>query len=233
MTDPTRIQIKFVSPDGTSQDGPSFDLPDPAVAAAALASKHAEIASWRELADADITAAGKHLIGMIRRCDPSTREMLRAIHAAGRSKAAYELLADPNDLDAKARSAFLAVWTESGHHIRREVADDIVLLDALRCLLPGYAGPSIQLFRGETWNDFSYQTYGMCWTSSREVGEGFARGWNAANPGGGVLIETLAPPSAILAKSSTTGVCGWESEYIVDRRRLNDIHQLARFPEIS
>jgi hypothetical protein len=49
--------------------------------------------------------------------------------------------------------------------------------------------------------------------------------------GGGVLIETSAPTDAIISRAATTGVCGWEFEYVVDRRRLGEIRQLIRFPE--
>jgi hypothetical protein len=172
----------------------------------------------------------KYLIKMIRDCDPSTRQMLQALHQEGRSKAAFARLGDVKNLSKKARTAFLSIWIECAHHIRWEVADDIVLLDALRRLLPPYQGPALVLHRGETWREFSVQSYGMCWTSSRESAETFARAWNAEYPDGGVLIETAAPTDAIIAQAPTSGVCDWEQQYVVDRRRLNEVHQLTRYP---
>jgi len=232
MTTPTRIQIKIVSPDGTSIDGPSFDLPDPEVAAAEQARKEAEIRSWRQLARTDITAATRLLVEMIRRRSPDTRKMLKALNDEGRSTAAFATLADMKNFSGKAQKAFLSIWTECGHHIRREVAHDVVLLDALRRLLPAYDGPKVRLYRGEPWKDFSVQHHGICWSSDRQAATIYARGLNAMPGGGGVLIETIAPTDAIISQAATTGVCGWEFEYVVDRRRLEEIHVLAKFPEV-
>jgi len=94
-----------------------------------------------ELARADLAAVAiKRLIKMICGCDPATREMLKALHEEGRSKATFQFLADVKNFSDKARAAFRAIWTECGHRIRREVGDDVVLLDALGRVLPVYSG---------------------------------------------------------------------------------------------
>jgi hypothetical protein len=231
MTGPHRVSIKLISPDGTSQDGPSFNLPDPDVAAAEHVRRKAEIESWRQLASTDIAAATKRLIELIRRCSPDTRQMLKAIHDE-RQSTAFAMLADVKNFSGKAQTAFLSIWIECGHHIRREVADDVVLLDALRRLLPAYDGLNVRLFRGEPWKDYSVQRHGICWSSDRAAAEVYARGLNAMAEGGGVLIETVALADAIISRAATTGVCGWEFEYVVDRRRLAEIRSLERFPEV-
>jgi hypothetical protein len=231
MTGLNRISIKLISPDGTSQDGPTYDLPDPAVAAAEHERQQAQYQYVKELARTDIAAVTKYLIELIRNCSPAIRETLRAIHEEERSTHACAARADVKNFSRKAQTSFLSLWVECGHHIRREVADDVVLLDALRRLLPAYDGPSACLFRGEPWKDYSVQRHGICWSSDREAAEIYARGLNAMAGGGGVLIETTAPADAIISRAATTGVCGWEFEYVVDRRRLGEIRQLACFPE--
>jgi hypothetical protein len=231
VTTPKRIQITIVSPDGTSRDEPSFDLPDPEGAAEEHAREEAEITSWGQMARADVAAATRLLVEMIRCCSPETRKMLKALHSEGRSTAAFATLADIKNFSGKAQAAFLSIWIECGHHIRREVADDVVLLDALRRLLPAYEGPAVRLYRGEPWKDFSVRHHGMCWSADQDAAAVYARGLNAMEEGGGVLIETLAPVDAIISKATTTGVCGWEFEYVIDRRRLNEVRQLARFPQ--
>jgi hypothetical protein len=176
--------------------------------------KSSAVTDLAELAQADLIVAIKRLIKMIRSCDPATRQMLKALHAEGRSKAAFQFLADVKTFSDKARIALLAIWTECGHHIRHEVADDVVVLDALRRLLPAYDGPSVCLFRGEPWKDYSVQHHGICWSSDREAAELYARGLNAMTGRGGVLIETSGPADAIISRAERTGVCGWEFEYM-------------------
>src|SRR5260370_33719107 len=113
---------------------------------------------------------------MIRSCDPATRQLLKALQVERRSKAAFQFLADFKNFSDKAQIAFLAIWTEYGHHIRREVADDVVVLDALRRLLPAYDGPDVCLCRGEPCKDYSVQHHGICWSSDRQAAEIYARG---------------------------------------------------------
>jgi hypothetical protein len=183
------------------------------------------------VARADLTVAIKYLIKMIRNGDPATRQMLKALHEEGRSKAVFQFLADVQNFGDKARFAFRAMWTECGHRIRREVGDDVVLLDALRRVLPVYSGASVHLYRGETWTDFCSQSHGMSWSTDEGIAKMFARGRNALDPGGGVLIESTASPDAIISgPSGGPGVAAEEFEYVIDRRRLKQVRQLAKFP---
>jgi hypothetical protein len=188
--------------------------------------------NMEEIARAELTVTIKYLIKMIRTGDPATRQMLMALQEVGRSKTAFQFLADvKRDFSDKARTTFHVMWTECGHRIRREVGDDVVLLDALRRVLPVYSGTSVHLYRGETWVDFSRQRHGMSWSNDINIARMFARGRNALDPGGGVLIESIAPPDAIISgPSGGPGAAAEEFEYVVDRRRLNEVRQLAKFP---
>ena len=78
----------------------------------------------------------------------------------------------------------------------RILADDVVLLDALRRVLPVYSGTSVHLYRGETWADFSRQNHGMSWSRDIDIARMFARGRNALETEGGVPIESVVPPDA-------------------------------------
>jgi hypothetical protein len=226
MTAPTRTTRTIINRNGTVIVGPTIEVP---VSGIGLARSLSTV-DLAEIARADLAVAIKRLIKMIRICDPATRQMLKALHEEGRSKAAFQFLADVKHFSDKARAAFLAIWTECGHHIRREVADDVVAGCSATSTSP-YSGPSVRLYRGEPWKDFSVQRHGICWSSDQEAATIYARGLNAMAGGGGLLIETLAPTDAIIFKAATTGVCGWEFEYVVDRRRLVEIHQLFQFPE--
>jgi hypothetical protein len=48
------------------------------------------------------------------------------------------------------RKAFLGTWLHWGDDLRSEVNNDLVLLGALRVLLPPYDGPGLTLYRGDS-----------------------------------------------------------------------------------
>ncbi len=74
--------------------------------------------------------------------------------------------------DGSARARFfLRFWLRNGDAIRNEASDDLIVLDALRVLLPAYEGGEVTLFRGETSSNLERRTYGMSWTPSRELAE--------------------------------------------------------------
>src|SRR5437868_2477403 len=64
---------------------------------------------------------------------------------------------------------FHRLWTVKGHRIREELADDALLFDALRVLLPSYDGPDLLLYRGESAARHAQRAYGAAWTGRREV----------------------------------------------------------------
>jgi hypothetical protein len=158
---------------------------------------------------------------------------VKALDEDGRSKATFQLLAEIRSFSDEDRAAFHAIWTVRGHRIRREIGDDFLLLDALWRVLPAYAGESVHLYRGEAWSDFSIRRHGMSWSIDIDIARMFARGRNALAPGGGVLIESMVPADAIISgPPGGQGVAAEEFEYVVDRRKLTEMRELAKFPPI-
>lgn len=68
------------------------------------------------------------------------------------------------------------MWTERGHRIRTQVADDHALLDALRVLLPAYNGEGLTLYQGESIDRWRRQDYGSAWTRDAATTRMFAEG---------------------------------------------------------
>ncbi len=145
------------------------------------------------------------------------------------------------------RSAFLDIWIES-KMLPLHVGNHRVLSDAMRILLPSYNGPPVRLFRGTGALGRRRRIYGLSWSADAAVAERFAlerRQW----PGGSVLLETLAPPEAIicqvnyppsytqdeiedLRRECPDGIIvdyHQEMEYVVDRRHLNGVHVVRRY----
>jgi hypothetical protein len=128
------------------------------------------------------------------------------------------------------RSAFHLLWTERGHRLRELLNDDLLLIGAARRLLPSYTGPSLTLYRGEAALRRKHRRYGFAWSAQRATAEMFGRGLNAMFEGGGVVLMTEAPPRAIVAGPSAHSAYLDEDEYTVDRRLLNRVVVLARYP---
>jgi len=132
------------------------------------------------------------------------------------------------------RGRLLDLWLDSGDRVRNEVNDDLLLIRALRAMLPRYNGPAVKLYRGETFWNRRRRTYGIAWTTSAEVARDFAnerarRGCR----GGSVLIETLASPAAVICAPAFVNGRYGEREYLVDRRRLRSVTVLERFEQCS
>ncbi len=128
---------------------------------------------------------------------------------------------------------FHTLWTERGHRIREQVLDDDLLRDALRILLPVYVGTDLTLYRGENIDRWRTQAYGFAWTEEIDIARMFARGLNAWDGQGGVLLSTDAPTEAIIAGPSKHSIYLGEHEYVVDWRQLREITSLERFPRIK
>ena len=126
---------------------------------------------------------------------------------------------------------FHTLWTERGHRIREQVSNDPLVIGALRVLLPVYCGEPLQLYRGENRIRWYNAEIGLAWTTKKSVAEMFARGLNAFH-GGGVLLSTVAPVSAIIAGPGRHSIYLGEFEYIVDRQFLFEIDCCAVFPEV-
>ena len=126
---------------------------------------------------------------------------------------------------------FLQKWIRDGDAIRDEFRKDRFLLPVLRTLLPPYEGPAVRLYRGDSAFNRRRRSYGMSWSAHREVAERFALGIWRTFKGGSVLLETVAPPEAIICAVHLHDDNFKEAEYLVDRRRLPLVKVLARFSE--
>ena len=126
---------------------------------------------------------------------------------------------------------FHSLWTVMGHRIREQVLDDDLLRDALRILLPVYAGPGLELYRGESVDRWRTQAYGFAWTDKIDIARMFAGGLNAGYGQGGVLLSTDAPTEAIMAGPNKHSISLGENEYVVDWRQLREITPLECFPQ--
>lgn len=120
-----------------------------------------------------------------------------------------------------------ALWVPHGDAVRTEVNDDLLLADALRVLLPSYRGAPIRLWRGESLGNRRRRTYGLSWSRDAVVAESFATGARRLYTGGSVLLETVAPPEAVIC--SVPSRTSREQEVLIDRRRLQTVRVLARY----
>jgi len=125
---------------------------------------------------------------------------------------------------------FLGRWIEDGE--LRDGSRDLDLLDAMRAMLPPYHGPSQRLYRGEGASNRRRRTYGPSWSLSREIAEDFAKA-AAFYYQGGVVLEAMVPPEAIIASPHLVSNHFGEDEYLVDRRCLGRVAVIARYPPLA
>lgn len=130
------------------------------------------------------------------------------------------------------REQFLQSWVVCGDAIRNDCQGDLDLTKGLRCLLPVYSGSGMTLYRGDGFESRRTRRYGMSWTSDKEVARDFAQGKARLCIGGGVLLETVAPPEAIICAPALLNNGYEEDEYIVDRRFLGGVRVIERYPEV-
>ncbi len=177
-------------------------------------------------------AGVKALVQAVQESDAQEfRKTLSAyIHDGDILQSAFRRIARLSPPPRKFQRAIVHLMNEHGDLLRQEVGNDLVLCDALRVLLPPYKGSrSLRLYRGERAINRKRRTYGLAWSRSREVAECFAQGsLQRTCDGGTVLLETNAPPRAIIGS-----IDSWrnEDEVIVDRRYLDRVRVLARYPQ--
>jgi hypothetical protein len=132
------------------------------------------------------------------------------------------------------RERLLLLWLANGDSIRGAVSDDLLLIKALRAMLPVYTGPAVKLYRGETFWNRRRRTYGIAWRATAEIARDFAADpIHRTTKGGTVLIETVAPANAIICAPAHVNNRYGEQEYLVDRRRLRSVKVIERFAECS
>lgn len=125
------------------------------------------------------------------------------------------------ELSIQVKRFFLEVWVRHGDHLRQEAYGDLLLTRALRRLLPPYRGRDRTLFRGELFNNRARRTYGLAWSSHREVAVAYAEDRMRRNASGGtVLIRAEVPAAAIITKIPRGHDRYGENEFLVDRTGL-------------
>lgn len=156
-------------------------------------------------------------------------QALRSVEMTGSWRRAFEAC---RELSAPAsfRKWFLGLWQSDGDSLRTEVGDDLVLIDALRAMLPKYRGSALTIYRGDSWENRRRRTYGLSWSTERPVGDVFARDRRSKYVCGTVLLTAEAPPEAVLClTASHSRQFREECEVLVDRRRLSRVRVLARY----
>jgi hypothetical protein len=126
---------------------------------------------------------------------------------------------------------FLSVWIEN-KSIARHFESDLPVVKALRKIFPPYTGEPVHLYRGEFHRAWKRRTYGIAWTADPEIAEKFATDTRQCSLGGSLIIETIAPPEAIIANMDAVGDYYSEREYLVDRRKLEKVRVYRRFPQL-
>ncbi|MEZ0253482.1 MAG: hypothetical protein ACAH20_21415 [Methylobacteriaceae bacterium] len=131
------------------------------------------------------------------------------------------------------RAEFHVTIKTAGDGLRQELRRDLDLMKALRLLLPPHQGSETIVFRGDSAFNRRRRTYGLSWTTERDVADSFAQGeWRNCD-GGSVLLQAVAPPAAILWTCPAEDDLYGEAEVMVDRRYLRDIRVLQRFSQAS
>ena len=116
------------------------------------------------------------------------------------------------------RALFARCWVRYGDGCRKDVNDDLLVLDVLRCLLPPYEGPGLTLYRGDSAFNRRRRTYGMSWSASRGASPPILpKRHRRVYSDGSVLLEAEAPPDAIVFAPALHVNDYAEDEYVVDR----------------
>jgi hypothetical protein len=147
---------------------------------------------------------------------------------------ALRKVAKLDEVDPKIKEACLQFWINSGDHLRQEVDDDLMIVRALRMLLPRYAGSAWTLYRGESALNWKRRTYGLAWSSRQDVADSFAKtGVYRTSAGGSVVLEVQASPDAIICALLHHDDRYGEDEYLIDRRKVTAVKVLRRYPQLS
>ena len=160
-------------------------------------------------------------------------EILRySIH--GQARVAFQNAAAVRGLSDRFRRRMLNFFLDHGDALRGAVPHEFLLLDFLRAVLPRYAGPSLTLHRGTSFQERRRRTYGSSWTANEAVARHIAEKDKCRTVlGGSVVLKTDAPASAVICAPALVNNRFQEDEYIVDRRRLRRVDVTERFPWLS
>jgi len=121
------------------------------------------------------------------------------------------------------QDAFVSIWVEH-KMLPLRVGDRAVLAKALRVLMRGgYGDAPLTLYRGAKSHEHSRRIYNFSWSTDIGIARKFAKHW--ANPdlnSNGIVLETLAPPEAVLLMRQPEDYFD-EGEVVVDPFRLDRV----------
>jgi hypothetical protein len=119
------------------------------------------------------------------------------------------------------QDAFVPIWVEH-KMLPLDVGNRPILAKALSVLMPGVnVGRPLTVYRGTSSHERRRRIYGFSWTVDVTVARGFAQHWGQAGSRG-VLLETQAPPDALLLMREPENYYD-EGEVVVDPYRLGRI----------
>lgn len=127
------------------------------------------------------------------------------------------------------RSAFVPIWVEK-KTLPASVGDRRTLAKALRVLFgTGAQAEPLRLYRGCAARERRTGSYGFSWSTKNTIARSFAELRQRAS-GGAVVLETVAPPGAVLFRRDAEG---WfdEEEVVVDPYRLETVAERLTAPE--
>ena len=129
-------------------------------------------------------------------------------------------------------AAFLRVWIET-KMLPLVVGNRRVLAEALRVLFPPpKCERPIRLYRGARAFERRRHIYGFSWTTRVETARHFADRWRESGDSG-VVLETLAPPTAVLVEREETDGYYSEGEVVVDPFKLSTVAVVERLPSLN
>lgn len=135
---------------------------------------------------------------------------MRALDRLGCWHEAFkQLIAGMTDVSG---ASLLWFWITHGLHISDSMQGDPILAEALKALLPPYAGHGHTLYRGEALDRYQRRNFGMSWTTEIDVARMFARRREPA----GVVLKLEASPMMIFSGPSAHSEYLGESEYLLD-----------------
>lgn len=163
----------------------------------------------------------------------SHQELMSGLDAlaakTGQPREVLEALARTGGLDT-ALTQFMAPYTLSDNQQRYNGNNQLIAQNMPRKpVSPQWQDGQLV---GELAANARYRRYGASWTASRDVAEAFAQSEiRRQSRGGTVVLETLAPPEAIMCARAMhpDHLESNEQEFIVDRWKLGNVQIIARF----
>jgi hypothetical protein len=145
---------------------------------------------------------------------------------------AMKLVGRLGNVSETTRNVFLSIWIET-KFLPLMVGNRPVMAKALRVLMPGgYNGPALRLYRGTSAGERQRRLYGFSWTTRLEIARDKFGEHHRPAPDGAIVLETIAPPQAILLVREDEDYYD-EGEVVVDPFRLGTVRVIERLSQIS